>query len=359
MTKPTLFLTTEDPYAIYGPGEKIRGTANLENVDPVLPKYIIVSLLAGCRATSNGVVGAKQTFFHKQFKVLFHNKHEDAARGLPPGEHKWDFEFCMPATNDLPPSFYYHDEDGSVEVLYCLVLCVYKSNSKPSKENMCTLKIKYSPKRSPSVVLNGPTSQQCQPLLVRRYDDEGQDRRHMSRIRLPRILDRALHGHRPQQECFHVTLWVPPCAPFTDHMDMYMKVLPENEDPFRVVEIRLMKVEYRLWATTRVAYNNVLRTRRHLIQSNTCTCNTLLDLSGYSVSLRRHAPFRIQPKIHGIPLDNNSFSTLGPSFATSNILREYSLDIDVFLWIYGKTQRVRFDNNELILLPYDMHLAGD
>ncbi|KAK5095871.1 Arrestin domain-containing protein 1 [Exophiala xenobiotica] len=359
MITPTLFLTTEDPYAIYGPGEKIRGTANLDNADPVLPKYIIVSLLAGCRVTSNGAAGAKQTFFHKQFKVPFHNKREDAARELAPGQHKWNFEFTMPAANDLPPSFHYRDGDGSVEVLYCLVLCVYKTNSRPSKENMCTLKIRYSPKRSPSITVNGSLSQRCQPLLVKRYDDEGQARRHKPRIRLPRVVERALRGQRPEQECFHVTIWLPSNAPFTDHMDLYMKVLPGNDDPLRVVEVRLTKVEYRLWATTRVAYNDTLRTRRHQIQSNVFICNTLLELSSYWVSLRRHAPFRIQPKIHGVPLGKDSFSTLGPSFATSNVLREYSLDIDLFLLIYGKTHRVRFENNELILLPHELQLAGD
>ena len=360
MTKPTLFLTTEDPYAIYGPGEKIRGTANLDISSPTLIRYLIVSLLAGCRITTAGVTAAKQTFFHRQFKVPFHNKQDIPARALAAGPHKWSFDFTMPSSNELPPSFFYRDLEGSVEILYCLVMCVYKSNSTgPSKENMNTLTIKYSPKRSQSTILDASSPQLCQSLSVERYGDEQQFQRHKPRIRVPRILERTLRRRQPVQECFHVTVWMPRFAPFTDHLDISLRVQADNEDPLRIIEVRLTKVEYRLWATTRIAYNEVQRTRRHQIQTNVCTCNNLLELNSYWVSLRRHAPFRVQPKIHGIPLDKNSFSTLGPSFATGNVLREYTLDVDLFLRIYGKTHRIRFEHNELILLPHEIHFVGD
>ncbi|KAK5948407.1 hypothetical protein OHC33_010581 [Knufia fluminis] len=360
MTHPTLFLTTEDPYAIYGPGENVRGTANLESVEPVQAKYIIIFILAGCRVTSTGTKAAKQTFFHKQFKVPFRNKRGNAARQLSAGQHKWNFEFMMPASNELPPSFFYRDQEGSVEVWYRLVMCLYKSDSTgPAKDDMKTLTIKYSPKRSPSIVADGPLSQLCQSVPVKRYGDEVHFRRQKTRMRIPRMIRRALGRRQPYEERFHVTIWVPRVAPFSDHLDISLKVQTEIDDPLRVVEVRLTKVEYRLWATTRIAYDQTVRTRRHQIQSNVCTCNSLLELNSYWVSLRRHAPFRIQPKIHGVPLDKNSFSTLGPSFGTNNILREYSLDIDLFLLIYGKTHRARFENNELILLPYEMHLVNE
>lgn len=359
MTKPMLFLTTEDPYAIYGPGEKIRGTANLDLVEPVQAKRITVSMLAGCRVTSVGEKPAKQTFFHKQFKVPFHNKRENAARELSVGQHKWNFDFTMPSSNELPPSFFYRDQEGSVEIRYWLVMCVHKNDTTPpTKENLNTLTIKYSPKRSPSIIVDASLSQLCQSLPVERDGDEIQFQPHRSRTRIPRIIKRALGRLQPEQECFHVTIWIPRFAPFTDHMDISLKVQTENEDSLRIVEVRLKKVQFRLWATTRVTCNEMMRTRRHEIQSNTCTCNSLLGLNSYSVSLRRHAPFRIQPRIHGVPLDKTSFSTLGPSFATSNVLREYSLDVDIFLLIYGKIHRIRFENNELILLPHELHLPG-
>lgn len=356
--KPVLSLTTEDPYAIYGPGDKVVGKANFDVVNTILAKYIIVSLLAGCRITATGAKPPKQTFFHKQFKIPFHNKREDPERQLVPGQHKWDFEFRLPSSNDLPPTFCYKDPDGTAEILYCLVMCVYKKDSLgPTKENMCTLPIKYSPKRSPAIVIDSSLSVLCQHLEVKRRADEGCIEAPKSRI--PRIITRIVKRPKVEQECFHVTLWLPRFAAFTDHMDICLKVQTDNENPQRVVQVRLMRVEYRLWALTRIAQEQTFRTQRHQIQANAFPCSSLLESNGLWKSLRQHAPFRIQPRLHGLPLGKDSFSSLCPSFGAQNIVREYSLDIDIFLSIHGTTHRARFEDNELVLLPHEMHLEDE
>lgn len=355
--KPALFLTTEDPYTVYGPGDKVSGTANLDVINPMLAKYIIVSLLAGCRITAAGEKPAKQTFFHKQFKVPFHNKREDPDRQLCPGQHKWDFEFRMPSSNDLPPTFSYRDVDGTAEILYCLLMCVYKKDSTgPTKDNMCTLPIKYSPKRSPSIIIDSSLSVLCQHLQVKRAIDEGLGE--SPKRRMPRIIKKILNRSKMEQEPFHVTLWLPRYAAFTDHMDISLKVQTDDKNHERSVQVRLTRVEYRLWSLTRIAQNHTSRTRRHRIQANICTCSSLLQIKHWT-SLRAHAPFRVQPRAHGLPLDKDSFSSLSPSFGAQNIVREYSLDIDVFLSIYGTVHRARFENNELVLLPHEMHLENE
>jgi len=60
-----------------------------------------------------------------------------------------------------------------------------------------------------------------------------------------------------------------------------------------------------------------------------------------------------------MPLDKHSFGTLGPSFGTHNIVREYKLDIILLITAWGKDYRVTFEDNELIVLPHDMHSLVD
>ena len=357
--KPNLFLTIDDPYAIYGPGEKIAVSANLDTVNPVLAKYIIVSLLAGCRVTaSTSTKPAKQTFFHKQFKVPFHNKREDPGRQLSQGQHKWDFEFRLPSANGLPPSFCYRDQDGSAEILYCLVACIYKSNSTgPTKENMCTLPIKYSPKRSPGFAIDCTVAFLCQPLMVKLLDDGRHPYKTSKRI--PHVFRRIVNRNKICEERLHITLSLPAYAAFTEHMDISIKVETADDDPLRYVQARLVKVEYRLWAITGIVHQQESRTHRHQIQSNSCSCSTLLDTNCLWASLRRHAPFRVQPRLHGLPLGKDSFSSLSPSFGSQNIIREYALDVDLFLAIQGVVYRVRFEDNELVLLPHEIHLEPE
>lgn len=357
----TLFLTTDDPYAIYSPGDKIRGTANLDLEKPLLAKYIIVSLLAGCRVgRAGGKPGSlvKQLSFLKQFKVPFHNKREDPARQLCAGKHKWDFEFDLPASNKLPPSFFYRDQDGSAEIIYCLVMCAYTSGARgPTKDNMCTLTIKYSPKRSPALLLDPSFSQSCKSLLVKRSHEA--DTFGPRRSALTQLLRRAIRRQKLEEENFHITICVPNHAVFSEHMDVRLKVQSDNDDYSYAVEVRLVEVHYRLWASTRISHGQGSRVCRHQVQGNVMACGSVLNTDSHWIYLRRHAPFRIQPRLHGMPLDKHAFSTLGPSFGTQHIVREYSLDIDVFLSIYGRSHRVRFEKNELILLPYEFHLVND
>lgn len=356
MTKPKLFLTTEDPYVVYGPGDKIRGTANLELVNPLLAKYVIVSLLAGCRITPFNGKTNTQNFFHKQFRVPFHNRREDKSKQLKHGSHTWDFEFNIPTTNDLPPSFYFRDEVGCIEVLYCLVMCIYKQTASGlSKDDMATLTIKYSPKRSPSLLIDSRVLQLRASLEVqKRPGDQGLLK--SQRRKVPLFLQRLTRRHKFGRERFDVTLCLPRYAAFTDHMDISLKIQTEDQDPMRILEIRLTRVEYRLIASTRVTYDQASRHHRQQIQCCVCNCSAFLGVNGGWVSLRRYAPFRVQPKIHGMPLDKNTFSTFGPSFATDNIIREYTLDIDLFILIYGKLQRFRYEDNELIVVPQEVYL---
>lgn len=359
----TLFLTTDDPYVTYSPGDKIRGTANLHLSKPLLAKYIIISLLAGCRiGRPGGKPGSlvKQLSFLKQFKVPFHNKREDPAKQLCTGQHKWDFEFDLPSTNKLPPSFYYRDKHGSAEIIYCLVMCAYTSDARPpTKDNMCTLTIKYYPKRSPTLLLDTSLSQLCQSIVVKRPQDAGMMRRR--RDAFPRLLRRAVRRQKFEEETFHVTMCVPRYAVFSEHMDISLKVQSESDDYSYAVEVRLTEVHYRLWSSTRIAYGQVSRVCRHQVQSNDIPCGSILAIDSHWESLRRNAPFRVQPRLQNMQLDKNehAFGTLGPSFGTQHIVREYSLDIDIFLTIYGRSHRVRFDKNELILLPYDLHLVNE
>ncbi|KAK5094220.1 hypothetical protein LTS08_008711 [Lithohypha guttulata] len=229
-TEHHLFLTTEDPYATYAPGDKVCGTANLEIVNPLLAKYVIVSLLAGHRVTAAEAKPSKQNFFHKQFTIPFHNKREDPARVLSSGKHKWKFEFTLPKSNQLPPSFCYRDELGSAEVLYCLVMGVYKTDSTcPSKETMCTLPIKYTPKRSPSISIESSASYVCQHLLVK-LPDGGvfPARRKHSAFQ---IVKQIINRQKPAEELLHATLWLPRYAAFNDHMDVSLKIQTHDEDP--------------------------------------------------------------------------------------------------------------------------------
>lgn len=359
----TLFLITDDPYATYSPGDKIRGTANLDLQRPLLAKYIIVSLLAGCRiGRPGGKPGSlvKQLSFLKHFKVPFHNKREDPAKQLCQGKHKWEFEFDLPSSNKLPPSFFYRDQHGSAEIVYCLVMCAYTSGVRGlTKENMCTLTIKYSPKRSPTLMLDTSLSQLCQSLLVKRPQEADMPMRR--RRTFPRLLRRALRRQKLEEETFHITMCIPKYAVFSEHMDIALKVQSDNEDYSCAMEVRLTEVHYRLWSSTRIAYDQVSRICRHQVQSNVMTCGSMLAIDSRWESLRRNAPFRVQPRLHSIPLDRDAdaFGTIGPSFGTQHIVREYSLDIDIFLSIYGQSHRVRFENNELILLPYEIHLENE
>lgn len=356
----TLFLTTEDPYAIYSPGDKIRGTANLDLERPLLAKYIIVSLLAGCRiGRPGGKPGSlvKQLSFLKQFKVPFHNKREDPAKQLSPGKHKWDFEFDLPSSNKLPPSFFYRDQDGSAEIIYCLVMCAYTSDIRgPTKVNMCTLTIKYSPRRSPKLLLDTSLSQLCQSIVVKHPQEAGMTRRR--RDAFPQLLRKAVRRQKLEEETFHVTMCIPRYAVFSEHMDISLRVQSDNDKYSYAVDVRLTEVHYRLWSSTRIAYGQVSRVCRHQVQGNVMTCGSILAVDLWE-SLRRNAPFRVQPRLHGMPLDKHAFGTLGPSFGTQHIVREYSLDIDIFLSIAGKSHRVRFEKNELILLPYELHLVNE
>lgn len=359
--KPNLWMTVEDPYAVYGPGDKVRGTAHVEVVNPLLTKYIIVSLLAGSRISpSVGDKPTKQSFFHKQFKIPFHNRSENPSKILGEGAHKWDFEFTFPKTNDLPPSFIYKDPTGTAEILYCLVMCVYKSASTgPSKENMSTLPLKYSPKRHTDVVEEGSATNKylCQPLLVR------PNRPPLQRSRIPQLINHILHKKRMEHEKFHITLWLPRYTAFTDHIDMSLKIESARKAddteasqhrPMQSSQARLMRVEYRLWASTRVTHGQSSRASRHQVQNNVCHSSTLLETDKHWSSLRRHAPFRVQPRLHGMPFDKVSFGSLSPSFAWHNIVREYTLDVDIFIKLCGVVHRVRFENNELVILPQEI-----
>lgn len=365
-TKPVLWMTVEDPYAVYGPGDKVRGTAHVEVVNPLLTKYIIVSLLAGNRISPGvGEKPTKQSFFHKQFKIPFHNRREDAQRCLSAGAHEWEFEFTFPQTNDLPPSFIYKDSDGTAEILYCLVMCVYRSASTgPNKENMSTLPIKYSPKRSASMAVDGSKSNKylCQPLLVKPSLPR------LERSRIPQFINHILHKQRIDRERFHVTLWLPRYATFTDHIDMSLKIeaVPKKNinttpqhGPMNSIQARLVRIEYRLWALTTIMHDEASRTSRHQVQNNVCHSSTLLETNEHWASLRRHAPFRVQPRLHGMPFDKVSFGSLSPSFGWQNIIREYSLDVDIFIKLFGAVHRVRFENNELVILPHDVYLENE
>lgn len=357
----SLFLTTEDPYAVYAPGDQVRGTAHLELEKPLLAKYIIVSLLAGCRiGHPGGKPGSvvKQLSFLKQFKVPFHNKREDPAKQLSSGKHKWDFEFKLPSSNELPPSFFYRDQDGTAEIIYCLVMCAYKSDAQgPSRDNMCTLTIKYAPKRCPTLPLDTSFSQLCQSVLAKRPRNDHAPRRRRST--LPRLIRRAVRRQRLEEESVHVTLCIPRYAVFSEHMDISLKVQTRNDDYLYDVDARLTEVHYRLWASTRISCGQVSRVCRHQVQMNIMTCGNGLDLDSHWLSLRRNAPFRVQTRLHGMPFDQHGFSTLGPSFGTQHIVREYTLDIDIFLSLHGKSHRVRFEKNELILLPHETHLVNE
>lgn len=360
-TSAALFITTEDPYAIYSPGDKVKGTANLTLQQPLLAKYVIVSLLAGCRVGRPGSGPASlvnQLSFLKQMKVPYHNPGEDPARQLTVGKHQWDFEFDLPSSNGLPPSFCYRDQDGSAEIVYCLVMFAYTSNARsPTKENMCTLAIKYSPKRSPSLLIDPSFNQSCQSLLVRRPCDT--DSSALRRHPILRTLRRAVARRKLDEENFHITIDVPRYAVFSEHMDVRLKIQSDDDDYSYAVEVQLIEVHYRLWAVTRIAHGQQSRVGRHQVQRNVMACGNALSTDIHWIFLRRHAPFRVQPRLHGMPLDKHAFSTLGPSFGTQHIVREYCLDVDVFLSIYGKSHRIRFEKNEVTLLPNEFHLGNE
>lgn len=359
-TAPSLFLTTEDPYAIYSPGDKVRGTAHLSLQKPLLAKYVIVSLLAGCRVSRPGtepVSLIKKLPFLKQMKVAFHNKQEDPAHQLSIGKHKWDFEFDLPSSNRLPPSFCYRDQDGSAEVVYCVIMFAYPSPGGSIKDNVCTLNIKYSPKRSLSLLLDPSFHQSCQSLLVTRLHDPYSTS--SRRYTFSRLMKRVTGRRKLEEENFHVTISVPRHAVFSEHMDIRLKVQSDEDDYSYAVEVRLIEVHYRLWAVTRIAHGPESRVGRHQVQANVMACGNVLNTDIHWIYLRRHAPFRVQPRLHEMPLDKHAFSTLGPSFGTQHIVREYSLDIDVFLSIYGKSHRIRFEKNEITLLPYELYLENE
>lgn len=162
-----------------------------------------------------------------------------------------------------------------------------------------------------------------------------------------------------EEENFHITVRVPRHAAFSEHMDIKLKVQSEHDDYSYAVEVRLIEVHYRLWAVTRIAHGQESRVRRHQIQDNVMACGNVLNTDIHWIFLWRHAPFRVQPRLHEVPLDKHALSTLGPSFGTEHIVREYSLDIDVFLSIYGRSHRIRFENNAITLLPYDLHLENE
>jgi len=355
-----IFLTTQDPYGIYGPGDKLRGTANLFTSEALLVRSIKVVCSAACRAYTFSKEkklskSATQTLFTKSVTV-YENKKQDLSCQLSPGEHKWNYSCTLPSSNRLPPSFDYQDEDGVAEVFYVMVMRI-DSTALGSDQSNYYLKFKYSPRRMPFTDGNGPLSQLSAPLLVRRKQHDDLQRRKKNVLgAIRRQLSRNAHKH----ELFRVVLLLPRYAAFSEHMDISLKV-ETGLDSFSCggMDLTLAEVKYQLWASTRVAFDQTSRTHQHLVQQESVFSVSRLSPNNHWLSLDRWAPFRVQPRRYGMPLDKHSFGTLGPSFGTHNIVREYKLDIILLIKAWGKDYRVTFEDNELIVLPHDMHSLVD
>lgn len=354
--KLKFFLTVDQPYTTYGPGDTVRGTATLAINSPLLSKCVIVSLLAICRITncSNPRTPQKH-FLHKQFKILLHNKRLDPSKRLSQGQHKWNFEFRLPSTNQLPPSFVYKDENGTAEVLYCVAIAVYRSNS--ASTTTFTSPIQYAPKRHGTPMPDAAVYLKNQLTIRMPMSGDGGWSRKTQKLKYCERLARLLGVRRATEQQVQVTLWLPQQVPFSDHLDLSVKVETQGENAW--MQARLIRVEYRLWASTRIGDRHAPRTLRHQLQENICPCSTILDSTGLWTSIRRHAPFRVQPLLSGTALDKRTYSCLCPSFGTHNLLREYVLDVSLFVSVCDVVHKIGFEGNGLVLLPHEFYVEND
>lgn len=359
--KLSFFPLVDQPYTIYGPGDTVRGTANLTLDSPLLSKYVLVSLLAACQVITPSSYPrcTKKHILHKQLQILSHNRRLDPSRQLLKGQHKWDFEFSLPKANDLPPSFCYRDADGCVDVIYCIAMAVYRAEeASASKNSTSTVAIQYSPKR---VARIGPAPD-CAVYLRQHFMVKLSD---IGRWRMPtqcNNFSRLMHlikNVREKEESLQLTLWLPRYAAFSEHIDLSVKLETEKEDPLRIIQARLKRVEYRLWALTRIGDRRKQRTERIQVQKNVCPCSTILDTNGFWTSLRRHAPFRVHPLRPGIALDDLNFTSISPSFGMHNVVREYELDVSLFVSVCNVVHRITFESNELVLLPREFYVDND
>ncbi|KAJ9653092.1 hypothetical protein H2198_007706 [Neophaeococcomyces mojaviensis] len=360
MDKFKIFLTTQDPYGIYGPGDKLRGTANLFTPEALVVRSIRVICSAACRVHTFDqqkklLKSATQVLFTKSVTV-YERKKQESSRHLSPGDHKWNYSCALPSSNRLPPSFDYRDHDGTAEVLYVVVMRV-DSSSLASDRSHCYLKFKYSPRRASFVDADEPLSQLSASLLVKRRE---KDKIPGWKKCIPDAIRKRLSRRDVKHESFRVVLLLPRYAAFSEHMDISIKVetVPKGL-PLGGFDLTLAEVKYQLWASTRVAFDRTSRARQHLVQQESVFSVSRLSANNHWLSLRRWAPFRVQPRLYGMPLDKDSFSTVGPSFGTQNIVREYKLDIILLITAWGKNYRVTFEDNEMIVLPHEMHSLID
>lgn len=359
MDKTRTYLTTQDPYGIYGPGDKIWGTANLFSVEPLLIRGVKVICSAVCRVFTfdqqrKPVKSALQVLFTKSMMV-YDGKKQNSSHALTPGIHKWNYSCTLPPSNQLPPSFDYRDQEGTAEVMYVVVMRI-DGDGLTSDQSRCYLKFKYAPRRSLSLASEEPLLRLSELLLIKRAKDT-----HGWKKGVPDAIRRRVFKWDNKHHYFRITMLLPHCAAFSEHMDISVKVesISNDQDPNSAIEfdLTLSEVEYQLWASTRVAFDKTSRFKQHLVQQESIHSISSLSANEHWISLRRKAPFRVQPRLYGMPFDKTSFSTIGPSFGTQNVMREYKLNIILFIVAWGETHRVSFEDNEVIVLPHETQAA--